>query len=269
MAQAQSAESLATTVLAAAIVAVCFWIYLRIFRPLLAGRGKVSSEAFGIPDAMLVTLLVTWLGGLAMRGFMSGAKARPMTNADVIQSAILFGVIVGGIAVFLKIRQVGIRELFGFGRVKLPRALGTGIVLLLAAYPLIALCSAITQSVLGDKAEPQEIVKYFQEAANRSDRWSLILTAFVGVFVAPFAEEFIFRGYIYGVIKRYLGVPVGLVFNALLFGAIHLNAPALPSLFVLALCFTLAYEATGSLLVPMIMHGLFNAVMLGAIFYSS
>jgi membrane protease YdiL (CAAX protease family) len=48
------------------------------------------------------------------------------------------------------------------------------------------------------------------------------------------------------------------VISAGLFAAMHLSVSSLPALFVLALCLTLAYEATGSLLVNIFMHGLFN-----------
>jgi membrane protease YdiL (CAAX protease family) len=47
----------------------------------------------------------------------------------------------------------------------------------------------------------------------------------------------------------------------------HQHVGSLVPLFVLALSFTLAYEATGCLLVPIFMHALFNALniaLLGA-----
>ncbi|HEX4086971.1 MAG TPA: CPBP family glutamic-type intramembrane protease, partial [Chthoniobacteraceae bacterium] len=48
------------------------------------------------------------------------------------------------------------------------------------------------------------------------------------------------------------------VLSAALFAGMHLSASAFPALFVLALCLTLAYEASGSLLVNIFMHALFN-----------
>jgi membrane protease YdiL (CAAX protease family) len=45
-----------------------------------------------------------------------------------------------------------------------------------------------------------------------------------------------------------------------------MNVPSLPGLFVLALCLTLAYEASGSLLVPIGMHALFNLSQLVALY---
>src|SRR5262249_60213694 len=84
----------------------------------------------------------------------------------------------------------------------------------------------------------------------------------VAVMVAPMAEEFMFRFFIYGVLRRYFGVAIGLFFNALLFAAAHNHLPSALPLFVLGSCFTLAYEWSGSILVSMTMHTLFNSVQL-------
>ena len=43
---------------------------------------------------------------------------------------------------------------------------------------------------------------------------------------APISEEFIFRFFIYGVVRRYFGIAIGLVFNALLFAAAHNHLPS-------------------------------------------
>ena len=60
-----------------------------------------------------------------------------------------------------------------------------------------------------------------------------------------------------------------MLLTSLLFAAIHMNGPVFLPLFVLAVCLTLAYEATGSLWVPMLMHALFNGVMIGMMFYTA
>ena len=65
--------------------------------------------------------------------------------------------------------------------------------------------------------------------------------------------------------KRFFGSLPSLVFTGVLFGLVHVNAPALVPLFVLACTFTIAYEVTGSLFVPMAMHALFNAINLVAV----
>jgi membrane protease YdiL (CAAX protease family) len=84
----------------------------------------------------------------------------------------------------------------------------------------------------------------------------------MAVAVAPVAEEFIFRFFLYGVFKRYFGKLPGLVLNASLFAAVHTHLPSFAPLFVLGSCFTIAYEWSGSILVSMTMHALFNSLTL-------
>ena len=116
---------------------------------------------------------------------------------------------------------------------------------------------------------PQNIVTFFHNASESSDKRAVYLTMLMAGIVAPLAEETIFRGFIYGVLKRYAGCVVGALISAGLFAAMHLNLSSLPELFVLALCFTLAYEATGSLLVNIFMHSIFNLSMLLVLLYIS
>jgi len=123
------------------------------------------------------------------------------------------------------------------------------------------LAGKLTEYALNGKAHPQNIVEFFLNASEGSNKGAVYLTMLLGVVIAPAAEETIFRGYIYGVLKRYIGGVAAAVISAGLFAAMHLNATSLPALFVLALCFTLAYEATGSLLVNIFMHSFFNLSM--------
>jgi membrane protease YdiL (CAAX protease family) len=51
-----------------------------------------------------------------------------------------------------------------------------------------------------------------------------------------------------------------------IFALSHAHLPSLVPLFALAIGLALAYELTGSLLVPIGMHALFNAVMVAKLF---
>jgi membrane protease YdiL (CAAX protease family) len=76
------------------------------------------------------------------------------------------------------------------------------------------------------------------------------------------AEEFIFRGMLYPLIKQ-RGWPRLAWFGVnFLFALIHLDAAAFIPLFLLALVLTWLYEKTDSLLAPITGHALFNAVNL-------
>ena len=98
-----------------------------------------------------------------------------------------------------------------------------------------------------------------------ASRRPIVAAILLATVVAPIAEEFIFRFFLYGVIRRYLGRSIGLIVSALLFAAVHAHLPSFAPLFVLGACFTLAYEWSGSLLVSMTMHAIFNATTLLAL----
>jgi len=82
------------------------------------------------------------------------------------------------------------------------------------------------------------------------------------VFIQPACEEFLFRGFFYGVWKRFLGPLGGGFLACLLFAAFHGSLAAFAGLFVLAVCLNIAYERTGSLLVPIGRLALFNLTSL-------
>jgi membrane protease YdiL (CAAX protease family) len=73
---------------------------------------------------------------------------------------------------------------------------------------------------------------------------------------------------LYGVLKRYAGGLPALIFSGVSFALIHLHVPSLLPLFLLACVLTFAYELSGSLLVPMAMHALFNSVTLVGVFFA-
>ncbi len=85
------------------------------------------------------------------------------------------------------------------------------------------------------------------------------------VAVAPVVEEFVFRFFFYGVLKRYFGWVASVILSAGLCGAVHAHFPSFVPLFVLGSCFAIAYEWSGSLLVSMTMHSLFNSLTLTAL----
>jgi len=85
------------------------------------------------------------------------------------------------------------------------------------------------------------------------------------VAIAPVVEEFVFRFFIYGVLKRYVGCLLGVILSSLLFAAAHAHLPSFVPLFVLGSCFAIAYEWSDSILVSMTMHSLFNSLTLIAL----
>ena len=74
------------------------------------------------------------------------------------------------------------------------------------------------------------------------------------VILAPIAEEVLFRGIIYGYLRKFFGVKLGILINALVFGAYHMNMVQGVYAFLMGLLFAFAYEYFGSFKVPLAMH---------------
>jgi len=98
----------------------------------------------------------------------------------------------------------------------------------------------------------------------------LLLAGFMVVVVAPFAEEFFFRGFFYRALRTRFPILIAALIDGLLFGAIHFDfsgADALlivPPLAVLGFLFCLLYERTGTLFAPVALHSLNNSIAYAA-----
>jgi membrane protease YdiL (CAAX protease family) len=222
-----------------------------------APLGGAATKSFGFPEAMLAAALISFL---LLNISASVSRSSVELNArDLLANLIFTVVMVLFIATFLKLRGIDLSSVAGFFRLNFLRAVSMGTILLLAAYPLIALSEAVTQSLFGSGSSKQNVVELFSGSHTIEQRIMIIVFA---VAIAPVVEEFLFRFFLYGVIKRYFGRFLGITVNALLFAAAHTHFPSFVPLFVLGSCFTIAYEWSGSILVAMTMHSLFNTVSL-------
>ena len=85
----------------------------------------------------------------------------------------------------------------------------------------------------------------------------------LALIAAPLFEEFIFRGLIFGGLRRSFGLWPAALASAAVFAIVH-PAISIAPVFVLGLCAALVYERTRSLLAPMLAHAVYNAVAIGA-----
>lgn len=259
----------AAFLLALCALAAGFAIYSRLAENLRREGGQVRTAWSDLPDALVCLVLGGALGGLAFSAFGRRSPETPMRPDQVLQSGILLVAILAGIGGFLRARGLRLGGVLGLRRCPPLRVLGWAALLLGGAYPFVAGVSALTGLQLGEKAEPQPLIGFFREAAARADYGAIASVAVGAILLAPVCEEFLFRGYFYPVAKRYAGPWIAAPLTALLFAASHANLASLPALFVLALALTLAYERTGSLLVPIAMHALFNTATLAVLYLLS
>jgi membrane protease YdiL (CAAX protease family) len=191
---------------------------------------------------------------------------RPVAlNDDVIKGSVFIYLMFSAFVIALV--YMGGRtpaQVFGFVPAKPFQKLGLGVVCLFLTYPLVSLLGQAAEWIWKSPSTGDEMVQYLQGKLSTQDAvWAAALAALV----APFTEELIFRGFLYGVAKKYCGSLAAMGTTALLFAAIHQNPPAIPALFCLALGFTLAYEITGSLWAPIVMHMIYNFAQVAVILW--
>ncbi|CAN5257389.1 hypothetical protein BH20VER2_BH20VER2_10730 [soil metagenome] len=241
------------------------FIYLALVRQIAlrpAVEGVTGEErTFGLPEAVVAGCLA---GLFLLNAWVATSRTGAVTlqTGDLLANSLLSVALLLFIAMFLHFRGINLNSLGGFAKFGFWRTFLTGLVLLFAAYPVLFLADLLTQRILGGSSSKQGIVEMFTGSQTIEQRALIIILA---VAIAPLVEEFIFRFFLYGVLKRYLGVFAGILINAALFALVHAHVPSAVPLFMLGICFTLSYEWSGSILVPMTMHALFNSMTLVAL----
>ena len=84
----------------------------------------------------------------------------------------------------------------------------------------------------------------------------------LAVFFAPVVEEIFFRGFLYPAMKRRVSVPWAIFISAALFSTLHLTWSGWLPILGLGMLLAYSYEKTGSLLVPIFIHSVHNALFL-------
>lgn len=251
---------------------VSLFVYGLFFTRTWRGAGKVTKVDFGIWNAWLASLLALLIATTAIGGLTHAAPAKAPGAKHAISSFIGAGATELGVIVVIfalvMAHGIGVTEFLGLRRVKVWLAPLIGIGLAALLYPLIAWAAIINQLFIGKGAKTEPAVRIFKEAATHTDIRFLIFTVVFGVVIAPIFEELIFRAYLYPVLKRHLGFLPALLLVSALFAAIHATPAILAPIFILAVMLTLAYEATGSILVSISMHATFNAVQFFMLYYA-
>ena len=226
-------------------------------------KGRVPVSGFGLPDIVGVSLLFGFYGGLFYLSRLEAADPEP-AGADGLVVGLIFSLMLQGLQIvfvlFMLVRRVNLVEAFGlrwratWWKVIYAPAVVFVMWTFMAVLDNVGYNDWLGQFVEGDGI--QESVKLLQET---TDTTAFILMGVVACIGAPLAEEVVFRGYIYTMVKRMAGLPLAVILSGLLFGAVHMNLVALLPLTVLGIILALSYEYTGSLWAPIAIHFFFNA----------
>lgn len=145
----------------------------------------------------------------------------------------------------------------------------------LLSYPLVVAVGqmiGILVLLLYRNIEPAQVAveQVKATAASKPALFALILSV---VFIVPFIEELLFRGFLQNWLKNSLGVKKAILLTSLIFAMFHFapeqgvgNIELIVSLFVLSCFLGFIYERQKSLWASISMHGLFNALSIIFIF---
>jgi len=202
-------------------------------------------------------------GGLLLSLPAFGGAATGSLRQQSVLNLVVMGVnlAVGGTLVYLIESQVprsaGLRPRWS----DVPIGLGA----FLAAAPVILAASVVTplvhRAVTGESPDPvgHETLRVIVDNPENPWVWGLILAAVV---LAPIAEEITYRVFVQSALLRLTGSHwAAVIMTSLGFTAMHAGQVplyAMPVLLALALAMGIAYERTGRLGVPIVMHVAFN-----------
>jgi len=232
---------------------------------------KIERKPWGVPELILTAsaLLIAFL--LSNTFYWLVAVVTHRTVLQLVPLVITTEVLmrIGILVVFadlLRRRNLSLSSVFGLRTLSPGDSISWGIVFGLASIPPVQLLAITTDKLLrliGLKPSEQPIAELF---ATTDSQMLLSLIAVFAIAVAPIFEELFFRGFAYPPLKQRLGTRRALIVVSAVFALSHAHLPSFVPLFVLGLGLGLAYELTGSLLVPIGMHALFNGVMVAQLF---
>ncbi len=222
-------------------------------------------------DGWMALLLVAVLGILMGPMLITPEKAEGFTlTAEKMGEMLAFQIGFAGLVLFYlgPIRRLDLTKVFGLRRYPLGGHVGRALAWLIPSMGFVMLVTIIVTPLLMHllhlpKPSDQLFVSAIRAGTDPLTSVLVFLSACVG---APLMEEVIFRGFLYGVAKRFTHISYAALGSALMFSVIHANVMSFVPLMLLGLLFVAAYEYTGSLLVSIFMHASFNFIQLSLLY---
>lgn len=239
----------------------------RVRAPLGVRARDLFRSVLLIVGAFLCATAIVGLGVPALVG--AGVLARDTLQYQVVAAVLQFvgfGVAVGG--------YLAITRDWDLVRVRLPTLRGLGLIAVgVVTLVLAQLAIARLLTVLGVQVAQNQVVVTGQQ----DPRYFLYMIPVAILLVGPF-EELVFRGGVQGILRRTWGPSVAIVVASVLFGLVHWIAltggsgsrvPYVTVAATLGLVLGYLYERSRNLVVPAVVHGLYNTVLFGAQYASA
>jgi len=249
--------------LAVGVCVLVVWIIRRAAYPrkllLTSTPGRVNT----VHPVHILALLVVWLGAPPLLL----AALTPLWGENSPRAALLAGSagqllwFAAGLAVAARTFRAGLRRGLGLSaRHWLWDAARAALTYLLILPICRGLLELASWALPPDLVKPHDLFVYMEQVGAG---WRVLAVVSAAV-LAPLAEELFFRGLLQSMIRQYTGRPwVAIVLASLFFVAVHIPLwHTLPALFALSIALGYNYERCGRLLSPILVHALFNTIVL-------
>jgi membrane protease YdiL (CAAX protease family) len=232
--------------------------------------GQPTPYRLGWADFMASVMLCGFLALIQFAG-KAAEMAMPAAEHKLVAPPISVGVLLANLMVvqglqfgiawaWFSLRQTSLVKVFGLRRYSFLESLGKAAIMIIPAG-ITAMVGLVVGSMilqhLGWPMQDQDAVAMLKSQQSFLVNVLLIFGACVG---APVVEEILFRGFLYGSLRNLTNKWFAAVVSALIFGVVHMHIGSFTGLCLLGFFFAVAYEVTGSLLVCILMHALFNSV---------
>ncbi len=241
--------------------------------PIAAGA---PPTIWGFGDVLGVVLLfvffiVVVFDATALYGELVSLKA--ISLFVLVQNALLTALVL--YVVRMRYRQP--LTALGMQWAPTPPIIALGVVGSVAALPLSALAEGAGRFIIGRFIGPAQAEALAASEQARNHLLAVLRTpltpgeiawlfALVCVIV-PIGEEIFFRGFIYGVLRARLRLPLAVGSSALLFAVVHTTWFHFLPILILGLILAILYERTRTLLPGIVVHSVNNVVALLAVLY--
>jgi hypothetical protein len=238
----------AATVILTALLALALWQKARDRFDYLLDPTASPPARVSVSDGLIAALMFFVVQALVIVFFQVGKFDIPAAQIIWIAFCTAGAITYGAIRfVYWRTKTAGVPRTVGPG---LPRALLVGV-----AGGIVASLAGLAYIEIAASVDLLSIPRATQ-VADRLWLGGLAIAA------APVFEEFIFRGLIFGGLRRSLGPAAATLASAAIFAIVHPPMSAIP-VFFMAICAAVVYERTKVLAAAMAVHAVYNAAVLG------
>ena len=245
---------------------------IRIFskKPINISILQYEKPLWGLIDIVKVVLLFMSFGYCAAIFEMFLMKLFPLFENNnfrmIFSTAIINTSAILIVFYFVRVKYSQNFEVLGITRKNAVKSLlyaSMGYVAILPIVAIIMVITVIVIKILNYSPPLQPIVEIFLE--EKESGILIFSTIFAAIF-GPITEEIFFRGFMYGAVKKRIGILGAILATSLIFSILHAHIVGFMPIFVLGILLAYLREKTGSLLPSVFVHVAHNLGMVILVF---